>query len=383
MKLQLDKEQKYGFVLEGGGAKGSYQIGAWKAFAEAGIRVSGVAGASVGSLNGAMICMGNVEHACEIWENITYSKVMDIDDTMMEKIFEKDWKGLNLHQLLESGGKVLKEGGFDVTPLRKLISEAVDVERIRASETELYIRTISLSDRKPLVVDVKKLEDNEIADMLLASAYLPAFKRERLEGKLYLDGGMYDNVPVDVLLDKGYDHIVELRINGIGIDRHTQIPENVTLYKVEPSVDLGGILEFDAQKSKRNIKLGYYDAMRLLYGLKGIHYYIDADYEEAECYESLVHMFTGFYKREGRTDMTLREINEKVFPRVAAKICKNDTWTYETFYLRLLEHTAKELEIPRFNIYKKDELLGMIKEKVKNNPPKEVSEDHFVELFME
>ena len=37
MQLQIDAEKSYGIVLEGGGAKGSYQIGAWKALEEAGV----------------------------------------------------------------------------------------------------------------------------------------------------------------------------------------------------------------------------------------------------------------------------------------------------------------------------------------------------------
>ena len=57
IKLQLDLSKEYGIVLEGGGAKGAYQIGAWRALREAGIRIKGAAGTSVGALNGALICM--------------------------------------------------------------------------------------------------------------------------------------------------------------------------------------------------------------------------------------------------------------------------------------------------------------------------------------
>ena len=57
MELKLDRNKTYGLALEGGGAKGAYQIGAWKALREAGIRFSAVSGTSVGALNGAMIVM--------------------------------------------------------------------------------------------------------------------------------------------------------------------------------------------------------------------------------------------------------------------------------------------------------------------------------------
>lgn len=379
MKLQLDKTQEYGLVLEGGGAKGAYQIGAWKALVEAGIRIRGIAGASVGSLNGAMIAMGDVEHACDIWEHITYSKVMDIDDTLMEEVMEGAWKSVNLRELLGSVGKILKGGGFDVTPLKNLIQSAVDEKVIRESETDLFIRTISLSDKKALVVNVKELPDGEIGDMLLASAYFPAFKRERLAGKLYLDGGMYDNVPVDILLDKGYEHIIALRIHGIGIDQHTSIPENVKYYSVDPSGELTGVLEFDAEKCKHDMKMGYHDAMRLLYGLKGVHYYIDAQYDEMECYHTLVSLLQKYYEKKQIPDITLRKINEEALPRIASKVCKGDKWTYEEVYLKLLEHAAKALEIPRFKVYAKDELLTAIKDAFAEREYSE--DDNYVQLF--
>ena len=59
----IDTSKEYGLVLEGGGAKGAYQIGAWKALKEAGVKINAVAGTSVGALNGALICMDELELA--------------------------------------------------------------------------------------------------------------------------------------------------------------------------------------------------------------------------------------------------------------------------------------------------------------------------------
>ena len=68
-KIKLDLSREYGLVLEGGGAKGSFQIGAWRALREAGIKIKGVSGVSVGALNGALICMDDPEKAEDIWHN--------------------------------------------------------------------------------------------------------------------------------------------------------------------------------------------------------------------------------------------------------------------------------------------------------------------------
>ena len=78
-KIKLDLSRESGLVLEGGGAKGSFQIGAWRALREAGIKIKGVSGVSVGALNGALICMDDPEKAEDIWHNINYSAVMDFN----------------------------------------------------------------------------------------------------------------------------------------------------------------------------------------------------------------------------------------------------------------------------------------------------------------
>ena len=60
MRPLLDLTKEYGLVLDGGGARGAYQIGAWKALKEAGVKISAVAGTSVGALNGALIWKGRM-----------------------------------------------------------------------------------------------------------------------------------------------------------------------------------------------------------------------------------------------------------------------------------------------------------------------------------
>ena len=70
MEPLLDLSKEYGLVLDGGGARGAYQIGAWKALREAGVRINAVAGTSVGALNGALICMDDPEKAEKIWQEI-------------------------------------------------------------------------------------------------------------------------------------------------------------------------------------------------------------------------------------------------------------------------------------------------------------------------
>lgn len=88
MKLRLDTSKTYAIALEGGGAKGAYEVGVWRALDEAGVRFDAVAGTSVGALNGAMMVMGELEQALRLWENIRFSQVFDADDVQLKKLYD-------------------------------------------------------------------------------------------------------------------------------------------------------------------------------------------------------------------------------------------------------------------------------------------------------
>ena len=290
MKLQLDLTKEYGLVLEGGGAKGAYQIGAWKALKEEGVKIKGLAGVSVGALNGAMICMDDLDKAEEIWENISYSQVMDVDDEKMDLITRRDLKNINLNEVVQDTIKLVRDRGMDITPLKNMIADLCDETVIRSSDMDFYIVTYSLSDRQLIDINAKDVPEGLIPDMLLASAYLPVFKREKLHGKHYLDGGGWNRVPLDSLISRGYEDIIVLRIFGWGVEKTVKIPDHVNVSNVAPKQDLGGILEFDAVRSRKNMQLGYYDAKRALYGLAGEDYYLDMTLTEEEAYQRLLVM---------------------------------------------------------------------------------------------
>lgn len=376
MELKLDLDKEYGLVLEGGGAKGAYQIGAWKALKEAGVKIKGIAGVSVGALNGAMICMDNLERAEEIWKNIDYSKVMAVSDDTIKALKNKNFKALGLTELINSGLQFFKDGGFDVTPLKNLISEVVgDEGEIRNSCRELFAVTYSVSDRKELAVDVRASEIGTVKDMLLASANFLAFKNEKLNGKKYIDGGGFNNVPINVLLDHGYQDIIVIRIYGWGFDKErvVKIPENVTVAHIAPRQDLGGILEFDKRLARKNMTLGYYDAQRLLYGLCGKVYYIDAPNSEPYYFdrmmselELLKYYIKDIVTEEGLETLTgYRTFTEKLFPKLAADFKLKTDWDYKDMYLALLEDMARRLRVKRFQIYTVESLFDEIKRKIK------------------
>ena len=235
------------------------------------------AGTSVGALNGALVCMGDLERAEKIWEKITFSRVMDVDDQIMQELFDRK---LPLHEAIHEVLTVIKNGGVDVTPLRELIHEMVDEEKIRQSKIAFYLLTFSLSDMKELELGIEDIPEGLLEDFLLASAYLIGFKNEELHGKKYMDGGVINNVPLGTLVERGYQNIIEVRIFGPGREPRVYLPDDVTVYEIAPRVKLGSIIEFQEKRSRQNMKIGYYDAKRVIYGLAGTIYYIEQTKEE-------------------------------------------------------------------------------------------------------
>ncbi|MEF9953894.1 MAG: patatin-like phospholipase family protein [Clostridium sp.] len=354
-KIQFDLTKEYGLVLEGGGAKGSFQIGAWMALREAGLKIKGVSGVSVGALNGALICMDDFKKAEEIWEDINYATVLDLGEN---------------ENLLDTVKQAVKDRGLDITPLKKLLHDTVNEQKIRESQCELFATTYSLSDKKLLNIDVKTLPDGEIEDILLASAYLPVFKMQKLDGKLYMDGGSFDNVPLDVLVNRDYKDIIVIRIYGLGLDRERQvkIPEDTHVYHIAPQEELGGILEFDKKRSRKNIVLGYLAAERLLYNLAGHRYYIYAPKKEAYYFDKMmsemellkIYLESELQEEEREILNGYRFYTENIFPALAKTMKLEENWDYRDMYLRILEELALKMKISRYRVYTVEELVREI-----------------------
>ena len=375
MEPRLDLTKEYGLVLEGGGAKGAYQIGAWKALKEVGVKIKGVSGTSVGALNGALICMDDLERAENLWANISYSQIINVDDELMGRLFDKSqMKPEFLRETLKEIFRMLGEGGMDITPLRRLIEENIDEDLIRKSPVEFYSCTYSLTDRKELNVDMKTVPEGQMKDMLLASAYLPGFKNEKLHGKTYVDGGATNVLPMDVLLEHGYQDLILLRIFGVGREKKVSIPEGVSVTEIAPRGNLGNTLQFDAGKSRKNMRLGYYDALRAIYGLQGKIYYVEQTREECYYLKQLVQAkpevraaLLEAYELDRSPEQEMRSFVELLLPLLAVELKLPKDWNYSSLYLAILETAARHCKVHRYRVYTVQQLLEETKRKIREN----------------
>ena len=352
MELKLDNSKTYAIALEGGGAKGAYEVGVWQALEEAGIKYNAVSGTSVGALNGAMMVMRDLEGAIRAWKDIRLSDVIDLEGDQEEnlhKILNGEVDLRDIQELIPQALDIIRNRGLDVAPLRAWVHEVADEKKIKKSDVEFFVSTVSLTDKKGLEVKVNDLPEDEICDMLLASAYHPSFRLEKLGGKYYADGGFVDTLPLHVLVENGYKDIIAVRIPGHGIERRFRIPEDVNITLISTNSDLGGVLNFDAEQSRRDMLIGYLDAKRVLYGLYGEKYYIERTMSDREALRQLI----------DRADegANLRRLCERELPRVARRLNVSGGDYYELF-IAVLELEAETLGIENKRILKDTELLS-------------------------
>lgn len=354
-----------GLVLEGGGARGAYQIGAWKALRELGMEFNGVAGTSVGALNGAMICQDDFDKAYEIWHNMSFDKILKIDDEMIPKIKELEVFPESFFHLVKTIRELFKEGGLNVTPLRQLLSKFIYEDKIRNSGKDFGIVTVSLTGFKPLELYIEDIPKGMIVDYLMASANLPFFKLEKIDGKLYIDGGFFDNLPIKLLTAKGYKDIIAIRLYGIG--RTRRINKNrLNLITINPSEDLGGTLDFSAERAQRNLKLGYYDALSTIKKYSGRYYYIIANQPDDYFLQFFLNL-----SQEGVQKLAKilgfpdnipyrRLLFEKIIPRLSDILGLVQSASYKDIFISLVEKAALYCKINKFRIYDFDELLNLV-----------------------
>ena len=257
-------------VLAGGGARGSYQVGVWRALTELGWNPQLITGTSVGSLNGAMFALDLYETARDMWTSIRSQDVMELP--------EETRNLTELHQFLRD---VVRAGGMDVTPLEEIVERVLDEDALRASPIRFGLVTVEKRGLKPRELPLEEIPKGKVKDYLLASAAcFPALRAKQIDGVQFLDGGYRDNMPTGLAQKMGAEELVCVDLEGLGITlpNRTGLPTTM----VRSYWELGDILHFDPDTARRNIELGYYDTLRAFGRLRGCAYAVAKNEQTAQ-----------------------------------------------------------------------------------------------------
>lgn len=248
-------------VLAGGGAKGSYQVGVWRALQELEWTPAIITGASVGTLNGCMFASGKADEVEQLWRTMENHDVLDVPTT-------RDADELRAFFL-----DVIRSGGLDVQPLAEQIDALIDEEAVRRSPIRFGLVMTEMATMRSVQCQIEDIPSGQLKEYLLASsACFPALRPREIDGVKYIDGGWRDNMPLRLAAAMGATELLGVDIDGIGIipPNNTGLPTRI----VRSHWNLGPTLDFDPARAARNIALGYLDTMRLFGRFGGTAYAI-------------------------------------------------------------------------------------------------------------
>jgi NTE family protein len=211
-------------VLQGGGALGSYQAGAFQALCHQGFEPEWIAGISIGAINAAIIA-GNaaetrVDRLKEFWEMVSspvpWNPVTKGDrarslfnETSAALIATFGVPGFFTPRLppapLWPPGSPQSQSYYDTAPLKKTLERLVDFDRINDLKTRLSVGAVGVESGNFRYFDnyeFRKLGKKIGPEHIMASGALPpGFPSIVIEGEHYWDGGIASNTPLDFVLD--------------------------------------------------------------------------------------------------------------------------------------------------------------------------------------
>ena len=280
-----------GLVLEGGGVKCAYQVGALMALEEKGYSFKAVAGTSFGALNGALYLEGGVKKLFDFYTNITPNDIYGeelICDFVNNYNGDKEKFTSSFMEFITANKNLLKmDRNMTSDYYHNFVRRQINAEAVYKSDKEYLCCTLEVSNSplilpmiigayfsrtmspinmlisngqiKTHIINKNDVNKSTLPLYIVASANYPFFNPLLIEDKYYLDGGITNNVPYEALLERGYEKLVIIRTKSD--EMQGKIPQNENILTIIPSRNLGSSLEFSHDNIMELIKLGYLDAM--------------------------------------------------------------------------------------------------------------------------
>lgn len=333
-------------VLSGGGSKGSYQIGVWKALRKLHISYDLVTGTSVGALNGALMVQNKYHKAIRLWKRMNMKLLFGQIATESNRM--KDI--LTMYRI-----NFFKNGGMDVKILEGIIDQYIDSNTFYSSSIDYGLVTVNLSGKKAVQMRKRDIPKEKLVDYLMASASCyPAFQKKDIDGNKFIDGGMFDNLPINLAIEMGADEAIVVDLCAPGIKR--RVKKKIPITVIKPNNKLTNFLNFNEEGSKRNILFGYYDTMKVFhkyYGKKYTFKKTKFDYYNAEYQDIFTH-----------------KVNDILNTESLLKLFSFDFFNLSSLFLKLTEDLGKMFSLEEAKLYRYRKFHKLILKAMRKNTGK-------------
>lgn len=363
---------KRAIVLSGGGSKGAYQIGVWKALKKMHIDYDIVTGTSVGALNAALMIQKNYYRAVWLWHNLDFSIVFD------EKIdFDYNSKD-GKKELMKFYAKNIVNGGTNVTKLEQTISKTINIDKIYKSKIDMGIVTVKLPTLKPITLTKNQIPKNRLKDYLIASASCyPAFQKKNINGSNYIDGGFYDNLPINLAIDMGAEEVIAIDLKEVGFKQKVK-DKSVKVKIISPRNDIGSFLVFDKNMARRCIKLGYNDTMKEFTLLEGNKYTFKKSSFD-KFYEQYKEIYIDYLKRILKIEKDSNFFDKLIKISIYKRLLSGTKNKEKKEFINIIENLGALYELDDTKIYTLKKYNKILKEKITSE--NEIEEVKKIELL--
>lgn len=366
---------KYSLVLEGGGAKGAYQIGVVKALRKAGFEFDVITGTSIGAINAAYLAQGKFNEVYKLWRTLSFSEIFDVEGVHIENAMNAKLSLDTIKYLSKKLGQTIKEKGIDTTKMRKIMESTINEEELRKSDIRFGLVTVCLSDVKPQELFIEDIPAGKLIDYLMATSNLPVFQRARIDDKSYLDGGAWDACPINMLERSGYNNIIAIRVfkKTSRIRNYMDIIKrrNADIYMIQPFDTLPSILNFDSKNLNYLLKLGYYDGLKFIRNFEGFRYYFTSlsRNKVINALEKITPQEKLYITNESKVVYSSGEnindvFRERTLKTLLYKTKINDIENIKDIIVAIFEYVAMLEGIERFKLYNFSKFVYLVKQKV-------------------
>ncbi len=342
-------------VLGGGGAKGSYEVGVFKALRKLHMKFDIVTGVSIGSINGAFYVANEYKKCLKMWQKITTSDLFDV--AIGSKMSKEDIKLLV---------KQMSTGGISFSNAYNFLKKNINEEKVRKSKIDYGLVTVSLTNKKPRFLTKEQIPYGKLVDYICASSICyPFVHAQDINDESFIDGGFYDGIPINLAIDMGATEILAVDLSVFAINKKPKDKNiKVDVIKMKDKTPL--TLTFTKEYANKNIKYGYNDTMKHFNKLDGKFYTfrkndLDKSYNELNKY--FVEILKSTILNEPKNKIVNELFSIAKINKLFVKIKYDHDFKEEVE--EALEHLGVLFDIPNENIYSIKKYNKLLIRKVK------------------